>query len=570
MIFDYTMNYSTKKQTNAKQKYTKTTKKESFMKKSKFFTCLCVVVVIISSTFVGSSSIKPNELENAEIIAQKLFTCSDVSFSKYLSAQYLKGLDEQNDYILVEAENGGYAIFEEENMELIEYSSTDFSPYIGVQSNNCYYAGPSNYFTKNKTFQHICTSKTITDDEATTIANELKKHINLRQTKRAEEFATYKERIKNKSGITKKDSINTTSAGPTGSALISADSYTFTSRNYISDYQFFINNNDHGINIGKDAAANNENATTNTCTAVSTQLLLAYNHWSKDGRLIPYQPDSTTQFLLINPTPAEKEHVNNNLLKGTTSTINATRTSFFEYLLKKIPAGSPLSVSKIGIESYLSEYTQEIVSSLVDVDVYYVPLTSSKEINSILKQEIDSNRPAIAAINMFPIGSSLHSVVVYGYQRIIYNNEIIDGFIAHFGWSSSSKTNVWFNDDWVYSCLTFQTSHTHNDIVYTYEGQPTVDNHLVICTECNRTAHNDDHVYIIHEQSDNTYLNKEYHEAQCHCGYKTLLHHGFEYKQGNATHHGKICYECKYIESEEHFYKNPYTCFYCKQPAFAD
>ena len=65
------------------------------------------------------------------------------------SCEYIYNLDNSADYIYVEFENGGYAIYAKQTMEMLEYSLQDSLPYTDSNASK-YYAGPANYFYKNE------------------------------------------------------------------------------------------------------------------------------------------------------------------------------------------------------------------------------------------------------------------------------------------------------------------------------------------------------------------------------------------------------------------------------------
>lgn len=80
-------------------------------------------ILILSSTFCLSlTKIIDETLDLAEQTARKIFAQSDEQTFGTVYAQYLSGLDGENDYILVNRRPKGYVIFAKENMELIEYS----------------------------------------------------------------------------------------------------------------------------------------------------------------------------------------------------------------------------------------------------------------------------------------------------------------------------------------------------------------------------------------------------------------------------------------------------------------
>lgn len=74
---------------------------------------------------------------------------------------YLYNLDDRPDYIYVEFQEGGYAIFFKETMELLEYSAQGTLEYSNSNSIR-YYGGPGSYLIK---LNGECYINTITDEK---------------------------------------------------------------------------------------------------------------------------------------------------------------------------------------------------------------------------------------------------------------------------------------------------------------------------------------------------------------------------------------------------------------------
>ena len=132
------------------------------MKSKRRILTVGLALMVLSSTFAFGSVVEIDPvLETAEEAAKKLFSMGaqkdeliienpNKEDSTYVYANYLQGLDGNEDYIIAQRDSGGYAIFEKESMELIEYSSLETSPYSNVKKENAYYAGPVNYYKKEK------------------------------------------------------------------------------------------------------------------------------------------------------------------------------------------------------------------------------------------------------------------------------------------------------------------------------------------------------------------------------------------------------------------------------------
>ena len=110
------------------------------MKNKRRGLAILLALTVLGTSFVIGSTIEEDPiLEQAEFFAQTLFETElgkeeqeskellgilgeEVEEPKggYIHASYLQGLDGEEDYILAQRENGGYAIFEKESKEVIE------------------------------------------------------------------------------------------------------------------------------------------------------------------------------------------------------------------------------------------------------------------------------------------------------------------------------------------------------------------------------------------------------------------------------------------------------------------
>ena len=143
----------------------------------KIFYSIMMIGILVSTMILTSFSSADEILLNAEEITAKLLSVGlneDESVG-YINTSYIKGLNEETDYILAECETGGYAIFEKDTYELIEYSPIGQSPYHAINKSESYYAGPVNYFKKsNDGFENLNTKETISKTEGALIASNIR------------------------------------------------------------------------------------------------------------------------------------------------------------------------------------------------------------------------------------------------------------------------------------------------------------------------------------------------------------------------------------------------------------
>lgn len=201
------------------------------------------------------------------------------------SCEYIYNLDDSADYIYVEFENGGYAIYAKQTMEMLEYSLKDRLPYTDSDASK-YYAGPTNYFHKNDNnqFFDVLTGNKIEilETEIDSLANQIRVSIvNENVTEYVVSILSLLgEEITNK--IYENNSPSKTSTKPdidTGS-LIAAST---TSGYLIPNYEYFTSNPTIGNNFEGGSYGNGNSG---TCGPVAAQLLLGYNNYFNDRRII--------------------------------------------------------------------------------------------------------------------------------------------------------------------------------------------------------------------------------------------------------------------------------------------
>lgn len=535
-----------------------------------------MVIVLCLSVFLGFSNTKDPVLITFEEITKEILQSEHNSKSEgYMYASYLKGLDGFNDYVLVECDTGGYAIYEKESMEIIQYSDTNNSPFLDVSKENRYYGGPANYYRqKENVLENIYNDSIKMNEKDRLIYSEIiKQHIIENREKRIIELEKKLSVAKNDKTIEEND-FELNSPGTTGSGSFNAEKYTVLSRNYIPYYQFFIDYEKHGENIN------------GTCATIAAQILLAYNNWINDGRLIPANPKQGEKFL-FDRSESDLNKIYCNNMRGTTSKSDEADggVSFYDKLLTYIDIeenGASLYEVYYGIYEYLMEYSPIAVND-VYIDRYHESAQNSIATKEKVLSEIDSGRPIIAAINYYETmdeGGSVepHAVVIYGYQTIKFNNQPIDGVIAHMGWGA--RDNDWFNIDWLKGYVSFRTTHVHDDSAFNDSL------HLVKCGVCTRITalnnHSFNNVTQIKYNENELSVEKvaemrdrarRFHVAECACGYKEELPHEFEYVSEGSDGHSKKCSKCDYYLTVtstsnvamiyDHLYKTSDTCWYC-------
>lgn len=352
---------------------------------------------------------------------------------KIKTCEYLKSLDEAQNYVYVVFKESGYAIFDRETKEMLEYSQSKLLPY-DFGNDDKYYAGPSNYYTKFNE-QYFFNINKYEDD-----FNYLKSP------------PVY-------------DKDNLISANPPGAI----------NTTYISNVKYFTEINPiHGVNIH------------GTCGSVAAQLLLSYNNYYNDRRII------SSRYL----NGGWKEENNNGDVndlnnyatpyydpnfcldpRTLTSYIAGSNDEFYNYVINCVEPGamnccsgkdsenehshkgSSLDMVKRGLQKILNEKIPNNYNINGEERLYSI---GSEKI----KAEIDSGRPLIIGMKK-RLGGIDHWAVGYGYQDYTYpedsskEGETYFGYIVNLGWGSNAS-NVWINEKWCNSYISLRTNHIHD------------------------------------------------------------------------------------------------------------
>lgn len=576
---------------------------------------LSTILTLGCTVVIGSAVKKDPQLALAEKYAEQLFSYEAISkdktetelkedieklesLNKTIKAYDLMGLDGEADYVLVTRGVNGYAVFQKEDLELIEFSQYNTSPFGNLSDNPyVYYGGPTNYYRKQgEQVENIHTGKAFDKEVAAQIAPKLQTKIQQDKAERLERqeqerLQKEEQAIELASAIKSDLMINALSSGtgnsseiiigdpgPTGGDEIDADELTVVSRQYIDDKEYFIYLENHADNVE------------GTCSSVAVTLLLGYLNWKKDGRLIThpdflFQDENKTRADWLE-TPYAHETMSPTYIPqppGMQTLVDQTGT-FYGVILdyvnpvqvqgegdELVRPGADVDKEAAGINEYLLEYVDQEVRECVDVNYYEDQLIAK----AAILEGIENDYPLIASIDTFELqeGTEIyekraHSVVIYGIQTIRYNGEIIDGYIAHYGWGAT-HTHNWVNDAWVNKSLSITTSHVHSG-----EMPYRNNSHVLQCAVCQRTRTTSVHTAISWElkklgenegvgNNDNDPI---YHYDCCYCGYKTVDFHRFGYLPLSSINHRKICLECGYEEPGYHVQKPGTTyCALCGQ-----
>ena len=451
------------------------------------FRFIAVLIISVFSSIVSNAEQKKSHEENyVFVLKQNKATTSNDKYQNETydfvemvdtmfpnksveTAEYLYNLDGSPDFVCAKFKDSGYAVFFEKTMELLECSLSSNLP--SKEFN--YYGGPGCFLSKNSntitdffTKKFFVFSKEELLEKSRTIRNvfEEKARVNNVETQsiklnhcfennRNDSFAT--------GGVPNYDGNN---------VIILSDG------NYISNYNYFLVDPIHGSNES------------NKCGAVAAQLLLSYNNYYSDRRIIPnnylFGNPSNPDY---NPNYCPDPMTMSPYTLGTISSGNQS-DNYFLYLVDKIPGNATTLQVKNGINSVMNDRNSTLgPTETINFSLHYytggyffVPFAIDP---SGPIAEINSGRPLILLMQS-SLGGLDHFVVGYGHGYYTYpgTSSSYNGFITHFGWGSE-HTNVWINSAWCHSYITLKLNHNHN---YNVVGQIGLTNRTEYkCTICN-------------------------------------------------------------------------------------
>lgn len=433
------------------------------------FKILCVsifIIFLINCLFICFPKIKA-EADNAIKIESDLaHQNKEVALeqNQVSSYRYLYNLDNSADYIYIEFIDGGYAIYAQKTMEILEYSlqwQLPFDNNIG----SIYYAGPSNYYKKeDNKFYDLVSGKivNISIEQSLDYASKIRKvvvedkikknNLNIYGETESFNFIEKKYNLKKKS-----PNIDT------GNMIVP----TMGLGKMISNAQYFLTNPFHGENVDGNTYGNGNSG---TCGAVAAQIILGYNNYCVNRKIIPdkylYGYDDSKDLVVNterNPNYCSDPMSMTRWTLGTRSEatgVNSFYNEMISSIMKPNTSGASIYEVKKGISEYLGRYLNSNEYTVAyDFQTWllgWYPI-SFKSISS----EIDANRPIIISTNS-NLGGQDHFVVGYGYQDYTYSNNggTYSGYIVHYGWNNHN--NVWINSSWCDGYVSLKIKHTHN------------------------------------------------------------------------------------------------------------
>ena len=286
--------------------------------------------------------------------------------------EYVYNLDDSADYIYVAFEEGGYALFSRDTMEMMEYSLQGALPYSNSSTKN-YYAGPTNYLQKsNSKFVDMRTNKVldITSEEAVTFSQQVRTQIKSQTAYRADLTAkedNILDEVNNFLG--RGEDLQTVSTRSNDPPDFDEDNLILpeleNGATLIPNYRYFVINPTHGENEG------------NTCGPIAAQLLLGYhNYYSHRGiiedRFLDGYDDETNTVVTptYNPNYCTDPMEMTAFRLGTRSEPTGANSFYAEMVSRIMPNAS--NATLVGIQNGITGYlSQSNASSVLIVYLFF-------------------------------------------------------------------------------------------------------------------------------------------------------------------------------------------------------
>ena len=472
------------------------------------FTLVLTFIFVNIRTKVNAYTLNIEEDEQELFIEETIKIFGNVEIN---SIEFLYNFNDSPDYVYVDFEGLGYVIYYRTTLEMMEYSYEFDLDYSNIDSRK-YYAGPSNYYgKKNNKFIDVDTGDylNLSDSDIELYANNLTSFFSVDADERLNYFLNLNVDIDNSSITT---SQNNNAPEFDKKNFITPNAPGAVNTKYINNYDYFLSNPLHGFNEH------------GTCGSVAAQILLGYNNYYNDRRIIDVEhlygdwigSASSNLYDKSNYVyPERNMNVCNNPMSLTRYT-TGTNNDFYEFVIRNIEptafnctctrtsivvSGSTATVTTTiyfpdgttstsvttrdatpgeqtseNIEhTHTGSSTDDVVEGLGNIlsakfDESQYSITHDEKgwffgwspISSTpIKAEIDSGRPLIIGLDS-DLGGTDHWVVGYGYQDYNYpgDSETYSGYIVHFGWPN--RYNVWINESWCDSYIALQMNHTHN------------------------------------------------------------------------------------------------------------
>lgn len=378
----------------------------------------------------------------------------------------------QAEYLLAEAEDGGYAIYHRVTGDLMELGEFGSSPYDG-QTGKKYYFGPSNYAVKNNSETVDVMRNTVMDVEDLQTASSYMTSIRTEIVSKSE-VKNYEEMLSSMREI-RYNELSVQS--------IPKDGTVWSDNPYLDevDIDDFTNVDDYELFTDARYVQTFGDNTHGSCIFVSTVLLLRYADFTENMGIIPNRVDEIPQMwkdYCENKTVQASDNVKKKLKDDESPTYSCkieNNDSAGEALHKFLIAlDSPTKFGNTGWD--VSKYAATITDCVSLTNTFYDSLSIS-DVSDIAQAQIYRSNPVAVSINYYRSTTNDkgghdfvgHAIVAYGY----YESSERMYFRTNFGWDYASSIIV---PDYYLSgrvnYLNVTTHHSEND--HSCEEQKTI------------------------------------------------------------------------------------------------
>ncbi len=376
----------------------------------------------------------------------------------------------QAEYLLAEAEDGGYAIYHRVTGDLMELGEFGSSPYDG-QTGKKYYFGPSNYAVKNNSETVDVMRNTVMDVEDLQTASSYMTSIRTEIVSKSE-VKNYEEMLSSMREI-RYNELSVQS--------IPEDGTVWSDNPYLDevDIDDFTNVDDYELFTDARYVQTFGNNTHGSCIYVSTALLLRYADFTDNMGIIPNEKSKIPQMwkdFCENKTVQVADSVKLKDNQSPTYTCEIKKNDSAGEALHKflIALDSPAKFGYTGWD--VSKYAATITDCVSLTNTFNNSLSIS-DVSDIAQAQIYRSNPVAISIRYYDDekndkgGHDLtgHAIVAYGYYESLERMY----FRTHFGWRNSSSIIVpdyYLSGDVNY--LNVTTQHSEND--HSCEEQKTI------------------------------------------------------------------------------------------------
>lgn len=243
-----------------------------------FVLCFLLAMATLVGMFANGTVFASAESERSiysydiNVMSQELFGNARIE-----NKEFLYNLDDSPDFIHVSFAGTGYAVFAAESLELMEYSPQGSLPFKSGQSKR-YYSGPQNYYIKSDgQFVNALSGAalSISTAETKSYSQRIRQAISVsaKETNASMDEEKIVQKF-NEAEQKRSNVLKNSNKFDEDNFIQGTDAFNVQ---YINNSQYFLANPTFGWN------------THGTCGSVAAQLLLSYNNYYNDRRIIAPQ-----------------------------------------------------------------------------------------------------------------------------------------------------------------------------------------------------------------------------------------------------------------------------------------